>query len=87
MRDADALELVRTAAIQRRFIVAPHAEMRVRERGGVPADIRNALMTAKRCRWQPENGRWRILDGVDLEGDELDCIVAIDEGVVVVTVF
>ncbi len=87
MRESEALALIKTAAVQRRFILGDHAMKRVRERGGGPADIRNALMTATRCRWQPDNGRWKILDGVDLEGDELICIVAIDDGVVVVTVF
>jgi Rad3-related DNA helicase len=86
MREDEAQEHIKTAAIQARFRITRHADQRMRERGAQPADVRSALMTAKRCERQAD-GRWRLRDGVDLEGDELVCVVVIDGDVVVVTVF
>ncbi len=57
----------------------------MRERGMTDRDLRRALMTATSCRLQP-NGRWRVVSA-DLDGDAVDMIVVIDDGVIVVTLF
>jgi hypothetical protein len=48
-------------------------------------DVRHALVAARVCRAQP-NGRYKAT-GPDLDGDDLDVVVAIEDGVLVVTLF
>ncbi len=55
------------------------------ERGAVPADVRCALMNATGCRAQPA-GTWRV-DGSDRDGDAMTVVVALEEGILVVTMF
>jgi hypothetical protein len=57
----------------------------MRERGAVFDDLRHALITASACRAEPGE-RWRV-DSTDITGDELSVVVAIEDGVVVVTLF
>lgn len=47
--------------------------------------VRHALAGARRCD-AADQGHWKVF-GEDLEGDELVCVVAIEAGVVVVTVY
>jgi hypothetical protein len=48
--------------------------------------VEHALMNAARCAWQPRKGTWKAFS-VDLSGDELVVAVAIEDGLLVVTVF
>jgi len=64
-----------------------HASERMHSRGATPGDVRAALITARSSRWQADRETWRITGGVDLDGDELVVIVALEADVVVVTVF
>lgn len=57
----------------------------MRERGVVFGDLRHALTTARACRAEPEE-RWRV-DSADQEGDALTVVVALEDGVVVVTLY
>ena len=85
MNPAEALDAIHGYAAANRIITEGHARKRMRERGVSNPDLRHALMTAARCRQQP-NGRWRV-ESADLDGDELTVIVVIEAGVIVVTLF
>lgn len=54
------------------------------QRGVRFKDLRCALMNAQTC--SPDGERWKVA-GADTDGDDLTCIVVIEAGVVVVTVF
>lgn len=85
MTPDEALLAARTAGIQRRFRVHPHAQKRANQRGAAYEDIRNALITATSATFQT-NGRWKLV-GRDLDNEELICVVAIEDDVLVVTLF
>jgi hypothetical protein len=55
------------------------------ERGAQYEDVRHALAGARRCR-AADQGRWKVT-GDDLDGDDLTLVVAIEAGVIVVTVY
>ncbi len=73
-----------------RVTLSFHANRRLRQRGGGPADAVYALAHAVSCtdqRADPSRaGDWRIT-GPDTEGDDITCVVVLADGVVVVTVF
>lgn len=83
--EAQALADVRGYALAGRVEVKRHAAQRMRERRVSAADLRSALTRATRCKAQPGD-HWRV-SGPDAEGDELTVVVAIEAGVVVVTLF
>lgn len=56
----------------------------MRQRGASYEDVRHALENAIGCR--PDEERWRV-ESNDLDGDELTVVVAIEDDVVVVTLF
>lgn len=85
MTAAEALRDVRGYAAAGRYVVSQHARMRMQERGVREADLRNALVNARACSPQ-QSGNWRV-EGRDLDGDDLTVVVAIEDGLVVVTLF
>lgn len=85
MDAAAALADIRGYAAANRIIIMRHAWQRMSERGAQYEDVRHALAGARRCR-AAEQGRWKVF-GEDRDGDELVCVVTIEAGVVVVTVF
>lgn len=85
MTPAEALQDIRGYALAGRIEVVPHASRRMRERGVIVDDLWHALTTATACKAEPEE-RWRV-DSTDLEGDALAVVVALEDGVVVVTLF
>lgn len=56
----------------------------MKERGANFLDVRHALVNARSCAADGE--KWRV-SGADVSGDELVLIVAIEAGVIVVTLF
>lgn len=84
MTAEDALRDVRGYAAASRFRVTRHAQIGMRERGATFGDVQHALVNAETC--ATEGARWRV-NGADRSGDELLVVVALDDGVVVVTVF
>ncbi len=62
-----------------------HARIRMEERGTSQEELRVILMAAPSCAIQA-NGTVRVR-GVDNDGDRLDVIVALEDGVIVVTLF
>ena len=57
------------------------------DRGAMPEDVRNALVTATAATWQADRGNWRVSGGADCAGDELTAIVDIEADLIVVTIF
>jgi hypothetical protein len=89
--DAEAtLEEIRRLAVQRRIRLSYHASReRMLERGNLTfEDIRAALVGARSIRSNAHRnpGTWRV-EGQDLDGDDLTCVVALEGDVVVITVF
>ena len=81
----EALREIRGYASAGRVRIIFHAKERMRERGARFYDVQHALANAMECT-ASERGRWRTR-GPDSDGDELTCIVRLENGVVVVTVF
>jgi hypothetical protein len=82
----ELLWIPRRAGITGDFQVLPHALQRQAERAITYADLRSALRTVRmacRARW----GRWRLLGGTDLDGDEITLVIAIQVRLVVITVY
>lgn len=86
MTPAEALADIRGLARAGRVAYVRHAIERMDERGVTRNDVEHALMNALRCTWQPSKQTWKTF-GVDLSGDDLVVAVAIEDGLVVVTVF
>ena len=85
MTPVDALEMIHEYAAANRIAVTDHARRRMRERGVTFGDLQHALANASSCSAQ-ESGTWRA-DGRDRDGDELTVVVAIEDGLIVVTLF
>ena len=48
--------------------------------GGIRArDVEEAVRTATAAAWQPDRGTWKLTGGMDLDGDPLTVVVAIDD--------
>ena len=85
---AAALEAIRGYAAAGRIVITRHARRRMWERNVSNDDLRCGLCGATGCTPapHPHGERWRV-EGADLDGDALTCLVAIEDGVIVVTVF
>jgi hypothetical protein len=60
----------------------------MQERNVQVADVYRSLETAKAAHWQDDHRTWKLVGGLDIDGDELVLAVAIrDHDVKVVTVF
>jgi hypothetical protein len=79
---AEALTRIKAYAGASRYWFAEHALERMEERGARRGDVLEAIRTARKATRQ-ESGRWRV-DGVDLDGDDLGVIVALDGTVVAI---
>lgn len=85
MTPSEALVEINNAGLRGVFRLSSHATDRMAERGARFQDVRHGLKTATACRLQ-KNGRWHLLS-TDMDGDELELIVAIDPDVLVVTIY
>jgi ribosomal protein L15E len=86
MTEAEALAGVRGLASANRYLISPHAYERMRLRKVLPADLHHALCQAQACSWQADTKRWRVT-GPDRDGDAVDVVVVLEDGLVVVTVY
>lgn len=84
MSPQEAIESIRGYAAAGRIIVTRHAYERMRQRNVTFRDVTLALSAARIC--DAANTNWRVT-GPDVDGDELTLVVAIESGVIVVTVF
>lgn len=69
-----------------RIEVTKHARERMEERNVRRQDIIHALLNATSWVYQPSNDTWKVT-GPDLSELSLAVVVAIDDGVIVVTIF
>lgn len=83
--EAQSLENIRGYAQAGRWVLSDHAMRRAKERGVRAADVRCALVTATTCRDQGD-GTWKV-PSKDTAGDDLTSIVALEDGVLVVTLY
>jgi hypothetical protein len=84
---SDILDEIKDLAARDRISIRFHARQRMGERGATYEDVKRALVTARRAVWQDDHGTWRVVGGVDLDGDELQVAVDVQADVIVVTVF
>jgi hypothetical protein len=56
----------------------------MRQRNVLLRDVRAALTNAQTC--HADGPKWKVT-GPDYDGDELTCVVVLEDGIVVVTVF
>ncbi len=63
-----------------------HARERMTQRSITYRDLRNALVNASTCVASAAEGRW-VVTGLDLDGEDTKVVCAIEDGVVVITVF
>ena len=85
MTAAQALRDIRGFAAAGRVRFSQHAYHRMDERGATERDVIKALANATRCE-AANDGRWKA-SGPDLDGDTLTAVVALESGVLVVTMF
>lgn len=85
MTPTEALRDIRGYASAGRIVLTGHARQRMRDRSVDREDLRHALADAAACELE-EDDKWRVFTS-DLDGNELQVIVAIEAGVVVVTLF
>jgi hypothetical protein len=81
----EALCAIRGLAAANRYRLTFHAQERMRQRGLVEREIRDALAGAQGCVDQAD-GKWRVA-GTDFDGIELILVVVLRDDVLVVTVF
>jgi hypothetical protein len=83
---SEALRHIRGYAAAGRVQFSRHAYQRMDERGSSARDVITALANAVHC--VPASGTdcWKAV-GPDLDDDELSVVVAIEDGLVVVTLF
>ena len=84
MSPEQAIVAIRGYAAAGRIVVAGHALQRMRQRNVTFRDIRCALTSANAC--EATGPKWKVT-GPDVDVENLTCVVAIEGGVVVVTVF
>jgi len=83
--EARALDEIHRCAAAGLDRYTSHATRRMDERGIKRSDVRHAVSLATRCAAQ-ENGCWRV-PGRDRAGDELTVVVALVQGVLVITAY
>lgn len=84
MSDDDVLRDIKGYAAANRIQFTRHARERMAERNAQVADVRSALMTAAGCARQSAE-KWKVTAGADLDGEALEVVVVIEDGVLVVT--
>jgi hypothetical protein len=83
---AEALRRARLAGRLGQFEVSPHARKRMKERRVTRSDLMAALGTTTHAAHEGQ-GRFLLTGGVDIEGQALAVVIAIDPGCVVITLF
>jgi hypothetical protein len=73
-------------AAANRIRFSSHARARMTQRSITYQDIRSTLVTSTACVAGSDADRW-VVTGVDLDGEETEVVCAVEEGVVVITVF
>jgi hypothetical protein len=82
---AEALRDIRGYAAAGRVRFSYHAYDRMDQRGATERDVIAACARAKKCK-RAAQGRWKVT-GPDIDSDDLTVVVAIEDGLLVVTLF
>ncbi len=85
MTSAEVLKLVREWSGLGRCVITQHAAARMYQRHVTHRDVLNALKNAKTCQ-KADGEKWKV-GGPDFDGDDLTVVVALESGLVVVTVY
>ncbi len=80
-----ALTDIHGYAAVNRIQLTLHARQRMEQRRTRFQELRSILMKAPACSELP-SARWRV-HGLDADGDALEVIVAIQDGLVIITLF
>jgi len=85
---AEVLDQCHRAGAQRiaGFLLSGHAFDRMRDRRLKRQEVARALVEATVAVAQ-DDGTWRVDGGSDLDGEPVTLIVALDRGVLIVTIF
>lgn len=83
--EQEALRQIKGYAQANRLQFTRHALTEMRNAGAEEQDVRRALHQAHGCRVGNQPGRWKVT-GPDLEGDDLDVVVKIEDGLLIITV-
>lgn len=86
MDGTEALETIRRYAVAGLVAFTTHARERMVQRRVSLDDVLRALINAKSARATDVAEKW-IACGPDLDGDDLEVVVVIEAGLVVVTVY
>ena len=76
---------IRGYAASGRISLTTHARTRMVQRNVKPGDVRSALVSAVACKTQLDR-TFKVV-GPDMDGDALSLVVAIEDGILVVTLF
>lgn len=79
-------EQIKASLSRGHFRISVHAAERMNKRSVTRSDIKNCGKTARRAIFQEGKGTWK-LEGDDLDGVELTVICAVDEQLIVVTIY
>lgn len=82
--NSDVLADIKGYASAGRVMLSRHARVRMGQRSATMADVIHVLTHASSC--VADGSKWKVI-GSDLDGCDLVCVVAIENGLVVVTVF
>ena len=86
MSPTEALETIRRYAVAGLVAFTAHARGRMAQRNVSLDDVLRALINAKSARATDAADKW-IACGPDLDGSDLDVVVVIEAGLVVITVY
>jgi hypothetical protein len=81
---SEALADIRSHVTAGHWTISRHAQKRMAQRNVTMKDLRSALTGARCC--HAEGTKWKVT-GPDVDGDDLTCVVVLESGVVVVTVY
>jgi hypothetical protein len=84
--DEKALREIKRLASLGRVRYTDHAWDRMHERGAEPADVTEALLSSSEAVYQRDRRNWKVVGGVDRDGDDLTVVVAIEADLVIITV-
>lgn len=80
----EALRFIRACALAGDIVITRHGRERMRERQVQWDDLLCVLLSPTSC--SPNEEKWKV-EGFDLDDDPLTCIVALEDKVIVVTIF
>lgn len=85
MKAAEALVVIRGYAQANRITFTTHALEEMTAARAAKEDVQNALAKGTDCRAGNAVDRWKV-QGPDRDGDSLDVVVIIEDGLLIVTV-